>query len=94
MPTPHTRIAFDEFSANLTRIVDRVVRDGTTIVVEKDAGTLVEVKPVPAPTSRHQPVTQTNEAALRAAAFGWAEIDIDTYRQDLAEADNKSPFTG
>jgi hypothetical protein len=86
MSTRDKHIPFDEFSEHLGRIVDRVIRKGEPVVVEKEAGRLVEVKPVTSAKSGRQQVSPADDKASLAAAFGWAEIDIDTYRQDLAES--------
>jgi hypothetical protein len=84
------RISFEEFSENLTRIFDRVISEGTSVVIEKGEGELVEVKPVMSPKSGRKTVTKEDDEAFLSAAGGWADVDIDAFLEDIYESRKSS----
>lgn len=84
------RISFDEFSDNLARILERVIREGESIVIEKGEGELVEVRPVTPAKPIRRVVTREDDEAFLSAAGGWADVDIDTFLKDVYESRKSS----
>lgn len=76
-------ISFDEFSANLTRIFERMIDAGEKIVVETGSGDLVALKPISRVRPRRRRVTKADEEAFLSSAGGWADVDIDTFLRDI-----------
>jgi hypothetical protein len=77
------RISFDEFSANLHRIFDRVIGTGEEIVVETGAGALVALKPITRSRLRRRRVTKADDEAFLSSAGGWADVDTDAFLRDI-----------
>jgi hypothetical protein len=64
------RIPFEEFSDNLTHIFERVLQDHEPVLVESEAGDLVEVKPVTPAKSRQPAFTPEDDESFLSAAGG------------------------
>jgi hypothetical protein len=84
------RISFDEFSEDLARIFDRVISEGTSVVIEKGEGELVEIKPVSSTKAGRKAVTKEDDEAFLSAAGGWADVDIDAFLEDIYESRKSS----
>jgi hypothetical protein len=84
------RISFDEFSNNLVRIFERVLREGESIVIEKGEGELVEVKPVTPSKLGRRRMTKEDDEAFLSAAGGWADVDVDALLKDIYESRRSS----
>jgi len=80
------RISFDEFSENLTRIFERVISEGESIVIEKGEGKLVEVRPITPTKSARGEATKADDEAFLSAAGGWVDVDIDSLDKQTALA--------
>jgi hypothetical protein len=82
MAETHNRISFDEFSANLTRIFDRVTGTGEEIVVETGAGALVALKPITRGRLRQRTKNKADYDAFLASAGGWKDVDVDSFLKE------------
>jgi hypothetical protein len=75
-------ISFDEFSANLARIFERVIGAGEKIVVETGSGELVALKPLTRVRSRRRRKTRADYEAFLASAGGWKDVDVDLFLKE------------
>jgi hypothetical protein len=82
MAETRNRISFDEFSANLTHIFERVTGSGEEIVVETGAGQLVALKPLTRVRSRRRRKTKADDEAFLASAGGWRDVDVDAFLKE------------
>lgn len=64
------RIPFKEFSENLVRIFDRVIRENETLLIESAEGELVELKPVTAAKRGRRAKTEADYEAFLASLGG------------------------
>ena len=80
------RISFDEFSEDLARIFDRVISEGTSVVIEKEDGELVEVKPVTSTKLGKRTKTKEDYEAFLSSAGSWADVDVDSFLKDNYES--------
>lgn len=87
------RISFDEFSSNLASIVDRVISEGTAVVIEKEDGELVEVKPVSRAKLSKRTKTKEDYAAFLSSLGGWEDVDVDAFLKDNYESRSISART-
>ncbi len=71
-----TRIPFNEFAANLSRVFDRVVKDKETVMVEKEGRGLAILKPASSGPRRRRKSSAAYKAFL-AAAGSWKDVDTD-----------------
>jgi hypothetical protein len=76
------RISFDEFSANLTRVFDRVTGAGEEIVVETGAGELVALKSITPVRTRRRRKTRKDYEAFLSSAGGWRDVDVDSFLKE------------
>ena len=82
------RISLDEFSDNLVRIIERVISEGESIVIERGEGELVALSPVsPSPSKI---LAKENYRAFRSAFGGWADVDTDALKKDIYESRKSS----
>lgn len=72
-------ISFDEFADNLSGYFDRVIREGETVLVEKEAGEVVVLKPVSATRTGRREKTAADHEAFLASAGSWSDVDIDVF---------------
>jgi hypothetical protein len=77
-----TRIPFNEFAANLSRVFDRVVKDKETVMVEKEGRGLAILKPISSGTRRRRKSSAAYKAFL-AAAGSWKDVDTDKLIADI-----------
>lgn len=72
-------ISYDEFVRDPAGVLDRVMKENETVVVEKENGGGAVVKPVgPAKTRRRRrPKTEADYEAFLASAGGWKDL-VDT----------------
>jgi hypothetical protein len=75
------RVSFEEFSENLSRIFDRVIREGKSIVIEKGEGELVTLSPA----TSSPPKTAEDRKAFRAAAGSWADVGTESGKAKVTE---------
>jgi hypothetical protein len=74
MAETRNRISFDEFSANLIHIFERVIGAGEEIVVETGAGELVALKPLTRARPHRRRKTKADYEAFLASAGGWGDL--------------------
>lgn len=96
MAEPLNRIPFGEFSENLERLFERVVRDNETLLIESAEGKLVELKPVTStkltPTKLtstkrgRETKTEADHAAFTASLGSWKDVDVDAFLKDNEES--------
>ncbi len=72
-----TRIPFNEFAANLSRVFDRVVKDKETVMVEKEGRGLAILKPASSGSRRRRRKSSAAYKAFLAAAGSWKDVDTD-----------------
>jgi hypothetical protein len=84
-----TRIPFEEFASNPTRLFKRVVDEHEAIVVENDEGEGIIVQPLPT-TTTNQTLTEEAYRAFRSAFGGWADVDTDSLKKDIYESRQSS----
>jgi hypothetical protein len=84
------RISFEEFSTNLTEVIERVIHEHESVLVESESGELVEVKPVSPAKSRKREFTKEDDEAFLSAAGGWKDVDIDRFLKDIYESRRSS----
>jgi len=82
------RISFDEFSHNLAGIIERVLSEGESIVIEKGEGELVALSPIS--SSRSSNKSEEDWEAFRAAAGSWDDVDTDAFLEDIYESRKSS----
>jgi hypothetical protein len=90
MTEERKRIPFAEFAGNLRIIMDQVIHEHETIVVEDEQGDLVEIRPATGNSSRRRPFTAEDDEAFLAAAGGWSDVDIDAFLKDIYESRQSS----
>ncbi len=78
-----TRIPFNEFAANLSRVFDRVVKDKETVMVEKEGRGLAILKPVSSGPRRRRHKSSAAYKAFLAAAGSWKDVDTDQLIADI-----------
>jgi antitoxin (DNA-binding transcriptional repressor) of toxin-antitoxin stability system len=71
------QISFDEFARNLAQIVERVISEGESVVIETGTGERVALKPAVRAKPRRRKKTKEDDEALLSAAGGWADVDAD-----------------
>lgn len=76
------RISFEEFSENLAGIVDRIISEGESVVIEKGDGELVEVKPVNQAKPGRRAKTKEDYEAFLSSFGGWRDVDVDSFLKD------------
>ncbi len=90
MVKEHSPIPFDEFSHNLRSIFERVARGKETVVVEKEAGELVVLKPAPTRKVREagkRKKTEADRKAFLSSAGGWTGlVDGDKLLENIYES--------
>jgi hypothetical protein len=81
-----TRITFDELARDVTRVLDRVVRDRETVVVERGGSDVAVIRPAAAGRRRgRRPPTRADLEAFLATAGGWRElVDTEQLKADIA----------
>ena len=77
-------ISFDEFSANLASILDRVISEGEEIIMETEEGALVAVTPIA------RAKTAADYEAFLASAGSWADVDTDAFLKNVYESRGRS----
>lgn len=83
------RISYDEFVSDPAGVLDRVIEENETVVIEKENGVGAVVKPVrPAKTGRRRrPKTGADYEAFLASAGGWKDlVDTEKLKADIYES--------
>jgi hypothetical protein len=82
------RIPFAEFETDPAGVFERVVDEREAVVVEKDNGSAAVLRPLPArkASRRRRVVTDADYAAFLSSAGGWAEVDTEKLKHDIAES--------
>jgi hypothetical protein len=87
------RISFDEFSENLSDIIEQVIHDHKPVLIESESGELVEVKPAKPAKSRQREFTAEDDEAFLSSAGGWSDwsdAEIDDFLKDIYESRRSS----
>ena len=72
-------IPFNEFSHNLTSLVEQVIRENTQVIVENDKGERILVKPLEERKTKLSKKAKADHAAFLASAGGWKDMqDLDS----------------
>jgi hypothetical protein len=80
------RIPFQEFSENLVRIFERVVRENESLLIESAEGELVELKPVTSARRGRRAKTEADHEAFLASLGSWKDVDVDAFLKDNEES--------
>jgi hypothetical protein len=81
-------ISYDEFVRDPAGVLNRVIEDNETVVIEKENGAGAVVKPSGAVKSRRKrrPKTGADREAFLASAGGWKDVDTDKLIADIYES--------
>lgn len=74
------RITLNEFSGDLTRIIEFALTSGEAILVENEDGGVVAVNPVASVTARK---SDEDIAAFLSAAGRWSDVDTKKLKEDI-----------
>ncbi len=83
------RIPYDEFASHLADFFERVTRDNETILVEREDGEAVVLKPVETGEPGKRKRTKEEHEAFLASAGGWS--DVDAFLEKIYESRNMPP---
>ena len=82
----------DEFKTNIDQILDEIVRDGDTVIVETEDRVAIEVRPAEGSSLTPRPTPSAAAyAAFQAAAGSWADVDTDKLLADIYESRRLPP---
>lgn len=79
-------VPFDEFAGNVTAFFKRVIDNHETVLIEKDKGELVMLRPARKRRSIKSR-TQTDQESFLSTAGGWKDlVDTDKLVEDIYES--------
>ncbi len=79
-------IPFEEFSSNLSRLFEQVIRDSKSLVVVNDKGERAVLKPVASSKRKGHIKTKADHEAFLAAAGSWKDEDVETFLRNNDES--------
>ncbi len=85
-----TRVPIRELAADVDRILERVARGESVIVVDQAGEDLAIVKSV-RPQPRRRRKTAADLAAFRASAGGWSDVDTDIFIETVYNTRRSAP---
>jgi hypothetical protein len=86
-----TTIPFDEFAADVSGVFDRVAREREAIVIEKENGERVVIRPARPPKRRSRRTAADHRAFLESAG-GWKGlVDGEQLKKDIRQSRDLPP---
>jgi hypothetical protein len=76
-------IEIDEFTRHARLVVERVVRDDDTVVIEAKGEALATLQTGPPPVESRRPESEADLQDLMDVAGSWSEVDIDRFLDDI-----------
>ena len=86
MPKETVPIPFAEFSSNISRFFEQVIRESKPVIVENEQGERIVLKPVASRKWRGRKKTASDREAFLASLGGWKGVDVDQFLKDNEES--------
>src|SRR5687768_6586882 len=85
------RIPCDEFANNVSEFFDRVIHGNETVMVERDEGEIVVLKPASMKGRKRRNRTAADHEAFLSAFGSWSDFDVDTFLKNIYERRGMPP---